>query len=166
MSIKDIVTRKSNEERPARTADSLFSLHSDMNRLFDDFFRGFELVPFEGGRMTAVAGFNPRVNISETEKEISISAELPGMDDKDVTVELEDEALTLRGEKKEEHEEKGRNWHRVESSYGSFHRVIALPSNVDSANARASFKKGVLSVTLPKRPEEQSKKKKLEIAAG
>jgi len=89
--------------------------------------------------------------------------ELPGMDEKDITVEMDDAALTIRGEKKAEQEEKGKNWYRREQSYGSFHRIVPLPANVDGEKAKAKFKQGVLTITAPKREEEQAKRKAITI---
>jgi HSP20 family protein len=136
-----------------------------MNRLFDDFFSDFGLVPHWGQREaeTASAVFRPSVDVSETDKDVTISAELPGMDQKDVTVELDEGSITIRGEKKQEQEDKGKDWYRREMSYGSFNRVVPLPVTVDAEKAKARFKKGVLTVTVPKRPEEQSGRKAVAI---
>jgi HSP20 family protein len=136
-----------------------------MNRLFEDFFSEFPLAPRGGvgGRELATVGFSPRVDVSETDKEVSVSAELPGMDEKDITVEMNDAAVTIRGEKKEEKEEKGKNWHTKEQSYGFFHRVVPLPASVEGAKAKAKFAKGVLTVTVPKRAEEQARRKAIKI---
>jgi HSP20 family protein len=103
------------------------------------------------------------VDVSETDKEVKVSAELPGMDEKDIHVEMDDDAITIRGERREEKEDQGRNWYSREQSYGAFHRVIALPASVDGAKAVAKFKKGVLTVTVPKRREEQTKRKTIKI---
>ena len=85
------------------------------------------------------------------------------MDEKDVKTELENATLTIRGEKKEEHEEKERHWHRVEHSYGSFYRVIPLPAKVDGGKAKAKFQKGVLTVTVPKIEDEADRRRVIEI---
>jgi HSP20 family protein len=87
------------------------------------------------------------------------------MDEHDVTVELDDAALTIHGEKKEEHEEKGRNWFCREQSFGSFHRIVPLPSSVEGDKAKARFRKGVLTVTLPKREEARVNRKSVTIEA-
>ena len=100
----------------------------------------------------------PRLDVSETEREVKVTAELPGMDEKDVTVTLEGDVLTLRGEKKADAEEKGKNFHRVERTYGSFQRVVTLPVEVDATKVAAGFKKGVLTVTLAKSPAAQTRK--------
>ena len=166
MSIKDLITRKRQSENlPERRfeGNSLLSFQNDVNRLFDDFFRGTDLTPFDAFDGTALGRFNPRINVSETDTEMTVSAELPGMDEKDVTVEMDDNTLTIRGEKKEEREEQGKNWHRMEQSYGSFHRVIDLPAGVDSGKTKAKFAKGILTVAVPKLESSQRKRKTIQI---
>lgn len=133
-------------------------LQRDMNRLFDEFFRGWGLSPFrlfeEGWDV-----FSPRVDVVETDKEIKVTAELPGMDENDIEISLSQDVLTISGEKKEEEEYKGRNYYRMERSYGSFQRSIPLPCEVDSDKAEATFKRGVLTVTLPKTAAAQACKR-------
>lgn len=123
----------------------LLSLHREVNRLFDDLFRGFG-VPALGG-LDHTAGW-PHVELGETGKEIRVTAELPGLDEKDVEITVEDGALTLRGEKRSEVEDKDRGY--TERSYGRFERRIGLPQGIDRDNANATFRNGVLTVTLPK----------------
>lgn len=123
----------------------LLLLHREMNRLFDDAFRGFGVPAFGG--FDPSAGW-PNVELGETEKEIRVTAELPGLEEKDVEITIEDGALTLRGEKRSEVEDKARGY--TERSYGRFERRIALPQGIDRDNADATFKNGVLTVTLPK----------------
>lgn len=167
MSIKDLVPRFGRESAPARRAevDPFRDFQREMNRLFGEFFGESALA--ERGRESGweSAVFVPRVDVSETDKEVKVSAELPGMDEKDISVELQDDVLTLRGEKKSEQEEKGKNWFRREQSYGSFQRAIELPAGVDAAKAVALFKKGVLTFTAPKRPDEQAKRRTVPIQA-
>ena len=167
MSIKDLVPRIGRKPLPARReeADPFRDFQRQMNRLFEDFFGGFPLAERETGPGWAPAAFTPRVDVSETDTEVKVSAELPGMDEKDIAVELQDDVLTLRGEKKSEQEEKGKNWFRREQSYGSFHRAIELPAGVDAGKAKAQFKKGVLTFVAPKRPEEQARRKTVPIQA-
>ena len=98
-------------------------------------------------------GFIPRVDVTEMEKEIRVTAELPGMEEKSVKVELEESALMLSGEKKEEREEKTRHGYRMERRYGSFHRVIPLPARVEMDKAKAEYRNGILTVTIPKAVE-------------
>lgn len=138
-----------------------FNLQREMNQMFDDFFRGFDLVPFGGRR--GLGTFSPSIDVREGEKEITIKAELPGLDEKDVEVTLTDDALTIRGEKKDEKEEKGKDyWHR-ETSYGSFHRVIPLPKGLSHEKADAHFKKGILTITLPRLEEAKVQGKKIAV---
>lgn len=167
MSIRDLITRKDRDVAAARTGrdDPFAEFHREMNRLFDDFFTDFSVAPsWNTGLMTAGA-FNPRVNVSETEKDVVIEAELPGLDKKEVNIELQDNAVVIRGEKKEENEEKDKRWHRVEHSYGSFQRVVPLPAGVDTGAARAEFKKGLLKISLPKIEKEIEKRKSIEISS-
>ncbi len=168
MSIKDLVPRIGRKPLPVRQedADPFRDFQRQMNRLFDDFFGGFPLAERETGAGWAPAAFTPRVDVSETDTEVKVSAELPGMDEKDITVELQDDVLTLRGEKKSAQEEKGKNWYRREQSWGSFQRAIELPAGVDAGKAKAQFKKGVLTFTAPKRPEEQVRRKTVPIEEG
>lgn len=100
----------------------------------------------------------PAVNVSEDEKNITVEAELPGMDSKDIDISLQNNMLLLQGEKKFEDEKKEGNYHRIERSYGSFSRTIPLSSSVDQDKVKASFKNGVLTVTLPKQEVERGKK--------
>jgi HSP20 family protein len=128
-------------------------------REFDDLVERF----FGRERMDWLSSrsFSPAVDISETEHEILIKAELPGIDQKDLEVSLTGDALTIKGEKKEETEEKGGNVHRIERSYGSFSRSFTLPCEVKSEAVEAKFKDGVLSLKLPKC--ETAKKKSIAI---
>ena len=128
-------------------------------REFDDLierFFGSERLDWFSGRV-----FSPAVDVTETENEVLVKAELPGMDQKDIEVSLVGDVLTIKGEKKEEKEEKGENVHRIERSYGSFSRSFSLPCEVKSEAVEAKFKDGVLSLKLPK--AEISKKKSIKI---
>ncbi len=133
----------------------------EMNRLFDNFFRGFDIEPF-GRKITA---FSPNIDISETDKEVVISAELPGIEEKDIDVSLTKDSVTIKGEKKEEKEEKGKSYYRMERSYGSFCRTIPLPTEIDADKTTAEFKKGVLTIKMPKTPEAIKETKKIQIKA-
>ena len=145
-----------------RDEDSPFlTLHREMNRLFDDIFRGFDLRPFGSDRFfERVGGYSPNVEVSETDKEINVSAELPGLDEKDVKVELANGVLAIAGEKKTETEDKDRLF--SERYYGRFERRIAV-EDVDENKISAAFKNGVLTVTLPKVAPAQSKVKRIAI---
>ena len=167
MSIKDLVPRFGRKTLPVRQeeADPFRDFQRQMNRLFDDFFGGFPLADRESGDGWASTAFVPRVDVSETDTEVAVSAELPGMDEKDIAVELYDDVLTIRGERKSEQEEKGQSWYRREQTYGSFQRSIGLPAGVDAAKAKAQFKKGVLTFTAPKREEEKTRRRTVPIQA-
>jgi HSP20 family protein len=141
---------------------SFFGIQKEMNRLFDDFFRGLDATPVNnvGERLNR---FVPSLDIRENDKEVHVRVELPGMDEKDVEVMLTDNSITLKGEKKEEKEDKGKDYYHVERSYGSFQRVIPLPEGIDTKKAEAKFKKGILSISLPKLEQSKVKAKKIEI---
>ncbi|MFK5927537.1 MAG: Hsp20/alpha crystallin family protein [Desulfuromusa sp.] len=121
--------------------------------------------PFRGGRnldMTDV-DWAPRADISETDDEFCITAEVPGIKREDVKIDIDDHVLSIRGENKQEKEEKGKKFHRIERYYGSFNRSFSLPQNVNEDNIEAVFKDGVLTLTIPK--TEVKKPKAIEIKA-
>ncbi len=125
----------------------------EINRLFDDFFawRPFPRA-FEEGDWT------PAVDISETNKEIVVNAEVPGIDPKDIDISLTGRLLTIKGERKQEQEEKDKNYHRIECRYGSFSRSLELPADVDAGKVKATYRDGVLKLNLPKAKEQSVKK--------
>jgi len=124
----------------------------------DDMFQRFFGLPTDGQNATQVTSWSPRVDISETDKDLFIKADLPGVDPKDVEVTVRDGILTIHGEKKEEREEKQKNYYRVERFFGEFYRSIPLPVGADESNVSATSAKGVLAVTIPKKPEALPKK--------
>ncbi|HQP29278.1 MAG TPA: Hsp20/alpha crystallin family protein, partial [Syntrophales bacterium] len=97
------------------------------------------------------------------EKEVVVKAELPGIDEKDLDVSLSEHALTIKGEKKEEKEDQGKGYYRMERSYGSFHREIPLPASIDAKKVEAAFKNGLLTVTLPKTEEARKADRKISV---
>jgi HSP20 family protein len=138
------------------------SLQREIDRLFDEFSRGF------GASGTpAVANLVPSMNISETDKEIEITAEMPGLERKDVEVSLEGNLLTIRGEKKVEEEKKDekRSHHLVERSYGVFYRMLELPAGIDPSTVQATMSKGILKITIPKPANAEAKKIEVKEAA-
>ncbi len=144
---------------PWRETRDLTSFRREMDRLFDRFFEGW---PF---RLGSEDGYwLPSVDVSETGKEVIVKAEVPGMDPKNIDVSLHDNVLTIRGERKQEKEEKEEDFHRIERSYGAFCRSIALPAQVDPDKVKAEYKHGVLSIRLPKTKEEAVKK--IEVKAA
>ncbi len=163
MALRELMPWKRRELETERKQESPFhALQREMNRMFDRFTRGWSW-----GEMTEEeepwGGFYPSVDVSETEQEIHVTAELPGLDEKDLDLSLSNNQLTIRGEKKAEKEEKGKHFYRKESSYGAFHRTIPLPAEVLEDKIEATYKKGVLKVRLPKTPEAQKAQKKIPI---
>jgi HSP20 family protein len=155
-----IPSRRSEERSLAqRGGDPLSHLRNQINRVFDDFWGESWLAP----RQEMAAGFWPQIDVTETDKEIKVSAEIPGVEPKDIDVSVEDGMLTIKGEKKYEREEKEKGQYRMERSYGSFERAIELPAEVDESKAKAEFKKGVLRLTLPKPPGAPSRRKKIAV---
>jgi len=136
------------------------SLRREMDRLFDDFASGFGRVP------TWYANeLMPSMNVSETEREIEFTAELPGLEPKDVEVTLSDNILTIRGEKKAEKDETKKDYRLVERSFGSFSRSFEVPGGTDPSAIRASIDKGVLTVTFPKPARAAARKIDVKAAA-
>ena len=151
--------RKSDQRWPAeREGDPFSYLRQQVNRVFDDFWGAPSLA-----RGESWSGFAPQVDVTETDKDVKVCAEIPGVEAKDIDVSVEDGTLRIRGEKKYEREENEKGQYRMERSYGSFERAIPLPVEVDEAKAKAEFKNGVLRLTLPKRPGAQSRRKKIPV---
>ena len=143
--------------RPGEDDLNLGALQRRMNRMFDDFFGDF------GQTAPSTMQFVPRIDVSETEKEIKVTAELAGIDEKDVEITLHDDVLTIKGEKKDQRDEKNEHVFLSERSYGSFSRSIALPETIQQDKISAIYKKGILTLTLPKAPAEETRAKKIEI---
>ena len=133
-------------------------LQDRMNRLFDDAGR-----PWRTDEPAATTSWSPSVDIFETEGEIVVKAELPGIDRKDIQLNLENNVLSLRGERKFQKETKDDNYHRIERSYGVFSRAFSIPATVDEERIRADYKDGVLKIVLPKK--DQAKPKQIKIAS-
>jgi HSP20 family protein len=153
-----------------RTWHPFESLHREIDRLFDDFNSGFRWPfgrsLFEPMRWEMTWPTMPAVDVVETEKAYEVTADLPGMDEKNIEVKVADGVLTIKGEKQQEKEEKKKDYYLQERSFGSYQRSFELPEGVDSDKIEASFKKGVLVVTLPKKPEVQKSAKKIEVKAA
>jgi HSP20 family protein len=133
-------------------------LRNEMERLYDRF---FDLGPFR--RFTEEGEWMPTVDVSETAKEIIVNAEIPGVEAKKIDVSLDGNVLTIKGERKREHEEKEENFHRIERSYGSFYRALQLPAEVDGERIKAIYKKGVLRIAMPKTKRETGKKIEISV---
>ena len=132
-------------------------LQDRMNRLFDNAGRNWS-----NEEPAATTTWSPAVDIFETDGEIVVKAELPGMERKDITLNLENNVLTLRGERRFEKETKDENYHRIERAYGGFSRAFSIPATVDEEKIRAEYKDGVLKIVLPKK--DQAKPKEIRIA--
>jgi HSP20 family protein len=167
MSVRDLIPwgRNNGNQGPSLLRDDdrdpFLSLHREVNRLFDDVFRGFGSgLP----SLRGVSGFGagwPSVEISDTDKEIKVTAEVPGLEEKDIEVLLNDGVLTLKGEKRSETEDKEKQF--SECYYGRFERRIPLGTEVKEDQVEATFKNGILTVRLPKTEKAQSQVKRIAI---
>jgi HSP20 family protein len=144
---------------------SLVTFQREVNRLFEDFWRDFDL-PMVARAERGRVFITPKVDIREDDKEIVVAAELPGLDEKHLEVTMSDNALIIKGEKKDEHEEREGGYTYRERSYGAFQRAIPLDVDVLEDQVAATFKNGVLTITLPKSPDAQKKFKRIAISGG
>jgi HSP20 family protein len=160
-------------ERALGTRHPFFDLRREIERLFDDFNVGtwrrpgsgmFDIEPFWRGDLAF--GKMPAVDIAEHDKDFEITAELPGMEEKDIDVKFADGVLSIKGEKKEETEEKKKDYYISERRFGSFQRSFQVPDGVDADKIEASFKNGVLTVKLPKSRDAEKREKKIAITKG
>jgi HSP20 family protein len=146
------------------------TLRREVDRLFDDFGSDFWRRPFralsEFEPFSGRFALSPAMDVAETDKAYEITAELPGLDEKNIEVNVVNDGLTIKGEKRDEKDEKTKDRYVSERRYGSFERYFRLPDTVDAGKIEASFKKGVLTVTLPKKPEAQQPAKKIEVKAA
>jgi len=151
--------------------EPLQAFQAEMDKVFDRFTEGFGLPVlnrfFDTEPMwpavAPFAGTGPAVDVTEDEKGYAVTAELPGLDEKDVEVTVTGDALTIKGEKRAEKEEKAKDYYLSERSYGTFRRTFGLPEGIDRDTIGATFAKGVLTVTLPKTAEAQKEEKKVEV---
>ena len=161
MNVRDLIPWNRNQDRGMMTAprieaaNPLVDLQRDMNRVFDDFFRGFDLPQVFGRSATW-----PNMDVAETDTEYKVTAELPGLEEKDVELTLRENTLTISGEKRDEREEKNEGRYYAERFVGRFSRTVPLPEEVDADKVAAAFKNGVLTVVMPKshRARETSKR--------
>ena len=166
MAIRDLIPWKSQGQDIAprheeRVDHPVMSLHRDINRLFDDMFRGFSMPALPSiGRSLGL----PRVELSENDKEIRVTAELPGMEEKDIEISLDNHQLVIRGEKKSETSDEERGY--SERSYGRFERRIGLPKGIERDKAGATFKNGVLTITVPKSASAAESTRRIAINPG
>ena len=144
--------------------------HREIDRMFDQAFRGFGLAPFgfdrpllphqDGGLL------KPTLDLGATDNEYTIAVEIPGVDESDVKLEIANDTMTIRGEKRQENEEKGKNYYRMERSYGSFQRVLSLPEDVNQEGITALFKNGVLEVKMPRKALPKANVRQIEVRSA
>ena len=148
------------------SGNPIIQLRREINGLFENAFRGFGISPFRSDFLTPLTAeglLKPQVDIGATDKEYSITVEVPGVSEKDVKVEISGNIMTIRGEKRQEKEEKDKNYYRVERSYGSFQRVLSLPEDANQDDVKATFNKGVLTVKMPRKTLPKPDVKQIEI---
>ncbi len=163
MNVRDLIPWNRSSRGPVRRAEDgnpFLPLHYEMNRLFHEAFRGFDIAPFGLDRVFTGAWSWPNIEVSETDKEMKVIAELPGLEQKDVEVKLSDGLLAIKGEKKTETQDEDRLF--SERYYGRFERRIPVV-DIEEDKVSASFRNGVLTVTLPKLPEAQRQAKRIPI---
>ena len=147
---------KSEPSLPQQGRHSFESLRREVDRLFDEF-------GFSSWQPFVRRANSPAVDFVESDKAYEITAELPGMDEKDIEIKVTEDSLTIKGEREEKKEQKEKGYHLQERRYGSFERSFGLPDGIDTNKIEAKFKKGLLTVTLPKKPKVNKATKKIEI---
>lgn len=147
-----------------RFSDPFSALRAEMDRMFDNV--GFGRMPSLAGPSTGERAMMPSIDVRENDSEIIIEAELPGIEDKDVSVTVQDGVLTVKGEKKFEQKEDQENYHMMERRYGSFMRSMRLPDNADEENITGKIDKGILTVTVAKKPGGETAERQVEIKSG
>jgi HSP20 family protein len=155
-------SRNQSMARWSEENDPFLAMRREMNRLFDDVFGGFGLPSAFGPALRQMPAA-PKIDVSETDNEIQITAEMPGIDQNDVEVLLEDDRLIIRGEKKEEREDKDRNYHVRERVQGAFSRTLPLPFAPDPNQVKAEFRNGVMTITIPKPQEVKQQQHRIEV---
>ncbi len=172
MATTPVEVKKATPPAPA-VPDVWRSLRTEMDHLFDRFASGLGMPSFsrlfDGPPAfrfeSSLSMPAPAMDVTEDKDAYKLTAELPGMSEKDIEVSVTDSMLTLKGEKKQEKEQKDRNYYVSERAYGSFERGFSLPEGIDANKIAASFAKGVLTITLPKKPEAKVEPKKVEVKA-
>jgi HSP20 family protein len=142
--------------------EPFLAMRREMNRLFDDVFSGFGLPSLVGPALRQMPAA-PKIDVSETDNEIQITAEMPGINENEVEVLLEDDRLIIRGERKEEREDKDRNYHVRERVQGAFSRTLPLPFAPDPNQVKAEFRNGVMTIVIPKPPEVKQKQHRIDV---
>ncbi len=146
------------------TDHPLSRLHHDLDTLFAQMFQGFPPLSLGNGKREGWGGLlMPQVDIGESQKDYTITVEVPGVQENDIDLTVNEGTLTIRGEKRDEHEKKDQHYHRIERSYGSFQRMLSLPTDVDENTIQAKFKDGVLTITIQKDPQAKPPVRKIAI---
>ncbi|MFQ5598133.1 MAG: Hsp20/alpha crystallin family protein [Nitrospiria bacterium] len=155
-----------NKQRNRSTVAPVFSFgNSRVEALLDELAEDFDRSPFGfGGRKNAA--FHPQLNLLENDTAYEVSVELPGLDTKDIDLTVENDVLSIRGEKKNESNGKEGNVYRMERTYGTFQRAILFPSPIDEEKVEAKFEKGILNIKLPKTQEAQKKIRRIDVKAA
>ncbi len=159
----EIWNNKKDNYKNSGLPKSFQSFQTDVDRLFDGFFNDFGRFSSSLINKGRAGSFSPKIDISDDESSIEINAELPGLDEKDIQVSLKEDVLTIKGEKKSGDEKKDKDFYRVERRFGRFERSIRVPREIDAENINASFKNGVLNVSLPKSEKPKENVRKIEV---
>ena len=155
------------QETRTQYADPFSQIRQEIDRVFDSAFSGFGFPSIGFGRELTPAAqtdwLKPTLDVGASDKEYTISVELPGVDEKDVQLELINDTLKIKGDKKQQKEEKEKNYYRMERSYGSFQRVLSLPEDADQDNIKAVYKNGIMNITIPRKAAPKTEVKQIEI---
>jgi HSP20 family protein len=154
-------------ESNASYSDPFLEIRQEIDRIFDNAFRGFGFPSIGFGRernpATQSNWLKPTLDIAASDQEYSISVELPGVDEKEVQLELDNDTLKIKGDKRQEKEKKEKNYYRMERSYGSFQRTLSLPEDADQDKINAVYKKGIMEITIPRKAIPKTEVKQIEI---
>ena len=155
------------QETRTQYADPFSQIRQEIDRVFDSAFSGLGFPAIGFGRELTPAAqtdwIKPTLDVGASDKEYTISVELPGVDEKDVQLELINDTLKIKGDKKQQKEEKEKNYYRMERSYGSFQRVLSLPEDADQDNIKAVYKNGIMNITIPRKAAPKTEVKQIEI---
>lgn len=158
------------QHMPTQQDHPIAQLHSDIDRLFEGALQSFGFPALSSGRslfsQMQTDWLKPTLDLAASDKEYTISVELPGVDAADVKLELVEDTLKVSGEKRQEKEEKDKNFYRMERSYGSFQRVLSLPEDADQDNIKAAFKNGIMTITIPRKAVQKSDVKHIEVTSS
>jgi HSP20 family protein len=155
------------QDTKTQYADPFTQIRQEIDKVFDSAFKGLGFPSIGLGRelspMAQTDWLKPTLDIGASDKEYTISVELPGVDENEIQVELGNDTLKIKGEKKQEKEEKERNYYRMERSYGSFQRTLSLPEDADQDDIKAVYKNGVMSITIPRKAASKTEAKQIEV---